>query len=73
MLIENFLLRADIHILFDLGLIAVDTNTMTVLIASGLVGTSYAELASTKLRLPKARTFSPSKEVLDQHRAWSGL
>ena len=70
---NGLLLRADIHILFDLGLIAVDTNTMTVVIASGLVGTSYVELASTKLRLPKARTFSPSKEALDQHRAWSGL
>jgi len=70
---NGLLLRADTHILFDLGLIAVDTNTMTVLAASSLVGTSYAELAGTRLRLPKAGTFCPSKEALDYHREWSGL
>jgi putative restriction endonuclease len=71
--LNGLLLRADIHILFDLGLIAVDTSTMTVLISSSLVGTSYAEFAGTRLHLPEAGAFSPSKEALDQHRAWSGL
>jgi hypothetical protein len=70
---NGLLLRADIHVLFDLGLIAVDTNTMTVLIASPLVGSSYAELNGTRLRLPKIGAFNPSKEALDQHRAWTGL
>jgi putative restriction endonuclease len=70
---NGLLLRADIHILFDLGLIAVDINTMSVIIASELVGTSYAELAGTKVRLPKIKALSPSNEALDQHRTWSGL
>lgn len=70
---NGLLLRADIHILFDLGLISVDTKTMTILVASSLVGTSYGELAGTRLRLPKVGTLCPSQEALDQHRAWSGL
>lgn len=70
---NGLLLRADIHVLFDLGLIAVDTKTMKVLIASSLVGSSYAALNGNKLRLPKTQTFGPSKEALDQHRTWTGL
>ncbi len=70
---NGLLLRADIHVLFDLGLITIDTKTMTVLIASSLVGSSYAGLSGTKLRLPKTRAFNPSKEALGQHRSWTGL
>lgn len=70
---NGLLLRADIHVLFDLGQIAVDTNTMTVLIASELDGTCYAELAGAKLHLPNIKALCPSSEALDQHRTWSGL
>jgi hypothetical protein len=70
---NGILLRADIHVLFDLGLVAVDTNTMTVLTASELHGTWYAELAGAKLRLPNAKALCPSNEALDQHRVRSGI
>lgn len=70
---NGLLLRADIHTLFDLGLITVDTVTMTVLIAPDLAGTSYSELAGRRLLLPQDEGFLPSKEALDRHRAWAGL
>jgi hypothetical protein len=70
---NGLLLRADIHVLFDLGLIAVDTRTMTLLISPSLMGSSYAGLSGTTLRLPETDAFNPSREALDQHRAWTGL
>jgi len=70
---NGLLLRADIHVLFDLGLITVDTKTMTVMIASSLMGSCYAELNGARLHLPRTAAFNPSKDALDQHRAWSGL
>ncbi len=70
---NGLLLRADIHVLFDLGLITVDTKTMTVVIASSLMGSCYAELNGARLHLPRTGAFNSSKDALDQHRAWSGL
>lgn len=70
---NGLLLRADIHTLFDIGLIAIDTATMSVLLSPGLAGTAYHTLAGAKLRLPKEESLTPSKEALDQHRVWSGL
>ncbi len=71
---NGLLLRADIHTLFDLGLLAVDTSNMTVLLAESLAGTVYAsELAGRRLRLPKDRSDWPSRRRLDEHRRDAGL
>ncbi len=70
---NGMLLRADVHLLFDLGLIAVDTTTMTVLVSPKLCGTSYMDLAAKQVRMPLHAGFAPSKEALNQHREWSGL
>jgi putative restriction endonuclease len=70
---NGLLLRADIHVLFDLGRIAIDTSTMTVVIASELDGTCYAELGGGKLHLPDVKALCPSTEALDRHRALCGL
>jgi predicted restriction endonuclease len=66
-------LRADIHTLFDLGLIAVDSKTMTVLVSPSLDGTEYESYRGKALRLPAKKQGRPSPEALDQHRKESGL
>lgn len=70
---NGLLLRSDLHTLFDLCLIAVDTGTMTALVSPVLNRSSYQKLAGKRLRLPRDKTRWPSKEALDDHRAKSGL
>jgi len=70
---NGLLLRADLHVLFDLGLLAVDTKTMSVVISSSLANTTYSTLSKIRLRLPKQENINPNKEALDLHRAWTGL
>ena len=70
---NGLLLRADIHTLFDLHFLCVDTNSMTVLLSPDLEGTSYDYLAGKSLFLPKDEKFRPNKEALDMHRKEAGL
>jgi hypothetical protein len=72
-LTNGFPLRGDLHTLFDLGLIAIDVETMTVLIAPSLAGTSYESLAGTALREPVDISGRPSQQALLLHRQWCGL
>jgi putative restriction endonuclease len=72
--VENgLLLRADIHTLFDLGLLAVDPDSMTVLVSGQLAGSTYAELSGRALHVPIEMSLRPSIEALRVHREWSGL
>ncbi len=64
---NGLLLRADIHSLFDLGLIAVDTMTMTVIIAPTLANTEYERLKGSRL-IAKPQTVQRIKAALDEHR-----
>lgn len=68
---NGLLLRADMHDLFDLGLIAVDTSAMRLLLADDLVGTQYEQYAGTKLWVPREIEARPSVEALDKHREQS--
>ncbi len=70
---NGLLLRADLHTLFDLGLIAIDARTMTVLIAKNLANTTYAEIAGKVLRLPMNENFCPNLHALDKHRSESRI
>jgi len=70
---NGLLLRADIHTLFDLGKIAVDTRTMTLVISDELLDTSYRILAGRPLKYPKEDAQRPSTEALDLHRRLVGL
>ena len=65
---NGLLLRADIHTLFDLGLVAVDTRSMTILVSSRLQPTEYSQYAGRLLALPTKREDWPSTEALDSHR-----
>lgn len=64
---NGLLLRADIHILFDLYLITIHPETKEVFIAPELKSTSYSELHRKKLNLPEDESLSPRKEVLEWH------
>ena len=70
---NGLLLRADLHILFDLGLVAVDTQSMTCLIAPKLGDTTYVELAGRPVAVPVIGAVHSNLQALDWHRSWSEL
>lgn len=70
---NGLLLRADLHTLFDLGLIAIDAATMTVITASKLEATHYGALNGKSLRAPEKVADHPSGEALAWHRNQAGL
>jgi hypothetical protein len=70
---NGLLLRADLHTMFDLGKIAVDTRSMTLILADELMDSSYRILAGRPLRYPKDAEQRPSTEALDLHRRLAGL
>jgi predicted restriction endonuclease len=70
---NGLLLRADLHTLFDLRMIAVDVSTMTVLVAPVLANTQYGEFGGRSLRLPTRTDWRPNREALEMHRQECGL
>ncbi|MFD4642823.1 HNH endonuclease [Lentzea sp. NPDC058436] len=63
---EGALLRADIHQLFDAGMIAVDPETLTVVVDPRLrVYRAYAALAGRPLQVPEDKT--PLRDALSDH------
>lgn len=64
---NGLLLRADIHTLFDLGHITVNSD-MSVRISEALGRTTYKDLAGRKIALPKNPDQHPSTEAIDKHR-----
>ncbi|KAB8314154.1 hypothetical protein SD81_039850 [Tolypothrix campylonemoides VB511288] len=62
---NGLLLRADLHTLFDLNLITINPENMTVHLAPSLRGTYYEdELHNKSLRPPTNEFYLPSKEAL---------
>jgi len=70
---NGLLLRADIHTLFDLGLVGVRPETMTVVVSKKLTTTYYRELAGARLREPVNPMHQPSADALQEHLGWAGL
>lgn len=64
---NGLLLRADIHTLWDLGLVAL-TMDYKVIIAQSLKNTVYAELEGHRINLPKNTALWPSQDCLSHHR-----
>jgi hypothetical protein len=60
---NGLLLRADIHLLFDDGLLRINPDTLLIELSDTLKGTLYWELNGIKLRT-RADGSSPSKEYL---------
>ena len=63
---NGLLLRTDLHTLFDCGLVAIEPNTRTVVIAKALEGSCYANIAGKSLRPPKNVASGPSKRNLEK-------
>lgn len=72
-LTNGLLLRADLHDLFDLGLVAVDTGSMRLLLADDLAQTMYEPLHGERLWTPSEPDLRPNLEALDLHRAQSSV
>ena len=70
---NGLLLRADLHTLFDLGLVAIDAEPGKLLIAEKLQGTYYESLAGATIKFPTSKSLKPNREALDEHRARAGL
>lgn len=64
---NGLLLRADIHTLFDLFLLAVEDD-MTMRVAPSLTGTGYELYNYRPLRMPDDEQRRPSMEALSHHR-----
>lgn len=65
---NGLLLRADVHTLFDLNLVGVDTSTMQICIAPSLAGSSYEELVGKPLANACSRELEIDKRLLERHR-----
>lgn len=61
---NGLLLRADIHTLFDLALLAINPGSRRVAISKTLAGSCYAELDGKPLRVPLSEEARPSTEAL---------
>lgn len=59
------LLRADIHTLFDLGLLALDPMTRIIMVSKLLAGTQYEALGSSQLADPVEAWQRPNQEALE--------
>ncbi len=70
---NGLLLRADIHTLFDLGLIAVTPEELRVVLSRKLSGTAYEEFRGVMLRMPVDPASRPNREALRMHLEWAGL
>ncbi|HCD6623108.1 TPA: HNH endonuclease [Pseudomonas aeruginosa] len=69
---NGLLLRADLHTLFDLGLIVIDTPSLRVKIAPALRHTEYSSWHDAALRPPKLASQRASQEALEWHRLHIG-
>lgn len=69
---NGLLLRADLHTLFDLGLIAIDDD-MRLIVAVGLHATEYAQMYGQHLLLPAQKGLHPNSEALRKHRIRAGF
>lgn len=70
---NGLLLRADLHTLFDCGLIAIDPPSLTVIVSPELRDSEYGNMHGAQLREVREGALGPNPEALSLHRAESGL
>lgn len=58
---NGLLLRADIHNLFDLGLIAIEPKTYTIVVSDRVTDSTYKAYNHTKIKLPEKKHHRPSR------------
>jgi hypothetical protein len=69
---NGLLLRADLHTLFDLGLLSIDPLSLTVLVHTDLNGSEYEKLRGQPLKLGR-KLATPNQQAMALHRAKAGL
>jgi putative restriction endonuclease len=67
---NGLLLRADIHALFDLGLLAVNPANRTIVISDQLSGDHYKSLQGKPLNLPADPVLHPDHGLLTERWTW---
>jgi putative restriction endonuclease len=70
---NGILLRADIHNLFDHGIVGVDPMTMKIVLNQRAKGSKYTPLHGQQLRLPSNPALHPSCELLLRHLKLHGI
>ena len=70
---NGLLLRADLHTLFDRGLLGVNPDSYTVALHPTLINTQYGIFGGQQIRLPERTDCWPSKAALNLHLLGSGL
>ncbi len=70
---NGILLRADIHNLFDYGIIGVDPETMKVVLNQRAKGSKYSPLHGQSLRIPDDPRHRPDMELLLKHLKLHGI
>lgn len=70
---NGLLLRADIHTLFDKGLLGINPDNWKVILHPCIQKGSYSELHGLEAHLPNEESKHPSKEALRHHIKSSGL
>jgi hypothetical protein len=70
---NGLLLRADIHILFDRGLLSIDEERMTVILHDDLKATTYSQYDGVAIQQPSNAAQRPDKAAVRHHRELSGL
>ena len=70
---NGLLLRADLHTLFDCGLIGVDSDSRAVVLHERLRGSEYEALRGRPIRRPALESEAPSAKALRRHMDASGF
>jgi putative restriction endonuclease len=70
---NGLLLRADLHSLFDLGLIAINPTNMKVILSKRLLDTQYGQFEGRVIGKAEKRAAQPSPEAIKDHFKWSGI
>lgn len=68
---NGLLLRADVHTLYDLGLLDLHEDTLSVLVSPKLRDTVYGDLAGKRLTVPASLSDRPSADALRIRRHWT--
>jgi putative restriction endonuclease len=70
---NGILLRADIHNLFDYGIVGIDPDALKVVLNQHARGSKYEQLHGQQLRLPDDTTCHPDRELLERHLKLHGI
>ncbi|MBO3085179.1 HNH endonuclease [Cellulomonas fengjieae] len=70
---NGILLRADLHRMWDVGLLAVHEEDLTVLVADHVTDPGYVALRGTVIRIPELPGQRPRPDALWQQRDWAQL